>query len=80
MKRPSYKLIQAAVNGDEAALQKIMKHYEPMIEAECGGNQLVCQQVTLALRETILHYDLNAPEKNESYLREQYPEAMDKSL
>lgn len=76
MERPSYKLIQAAVNGDKEAMKKIMKHYEPMIDAECGGNQMVRQQIIMGLRDAILHYDLNNPEKNEAYLREHYPEEL----
>ena len=74
MDNPSYELIVAAVGGDEKAMEKILRHYEPMIEAESGGNQMIRQQITEALREAILQYDLNDPEKNEAYLREKYPQ------
>ena len=74
MEMPSYDLIVAAVGGDEEAMEKILRHYEPMIEAESGGNQVIRQQITEALREAILQYDLNDPEKNEAYLREKYPQ------
>lgn len=74
MDNPSYELIVAAVGGDEEAMEKILQHYEPMIEAESGGNQMIRQQITEALREAILQYDLNDPEKNEAYLREKYPQ------
>lgn len=74
MEYPSYELIVAAVGGDEEAMEKILQHYEPMIEAESGGNQMIRQQITEALREAILQYDLNDPEKNEAYLREKYPQ------
>ena len=74
MAGPSYKLIVAAVSGDEQAMKKILKHYEPMINEQCGGNEMVRRQITEALREAILHYDLNDPAKNDAYLRENYPE------
>ena len=74
MDNPSYELIVAAVGGDEEAMEKILQHYEPMIEAESGGNQMIRQQITEALRKAILQYDLNDPEKNEAYLREKYPQ------
>ena len=74
MDNPSYELIVAAVGGDEEAMEKILQHYEPMIEAESGGNPMIRQQITEALREAILQYDLNDPEKNEAYLREKYPQ------
>ena len=74
MEMPSYDLIVAAVGGDEEAMEKILRHYEPMIEAESGGNQIIRQQITKALREAILQYDLNSPEKNEEYLKTHYPE------
>ena len=75
MERPNYELIQAAVNGDEEAMEKIIKFYEPMIDAECGGNRIIRHQIIIGLREAILHYDLNDPKKNEAYLREHYPDA-----
>ena len=77
MEMPSYDLIVAAVGGDEDAMEKILRHYEPMIEAESGGNQMIRQQITEALREAILQYDLNSPEKNEEYLNTHYPDQSD---
>lgn len=74
MDYPTYDLIVAAIGGDEEAMEKILQHYEPMIEAESGGNQMIRQQITEALRKAILQYDLNDPEKNEAYLREKYPQ------
>lgn len=72
MNKPSYDLIVAAVNGDKAALDKIIQHYQPMIEKESGGNPLIGKQITHALREAILHYDLNDPKKNDEYLHANY--------
>lgn len=77
MEMPSYDLIVAAVGGDEEAMEKILRHYEPMIEAESGGNQMIRRQITEALREAILQYDLNSPEKNEEYLNTHYPDKSD---
>lgn len=77
MEMPSYDLIVAAVGGDEEAMEKILRHYEPMIEAESGGNQMIRLQITKALREAILQYDLNSPEKNEEYLTTHYPDKSD---
>ena len=74
MEMPSYELIVAAVGGDEHAMERILKHYEPMINEQCGGNEMVRRQITEALREAILHYDLNDPAKNDAYLRENYPD------
>ena len=74
MEMPKYELIVAAVSGDEQAMKRILKYYEPMINEQCGGNEMVRQQITEALREAILHYDLNDPAKNEAYLRENYPD------
>lgn len=74
MDYPSYDLIVAAVGGDEDAMEKIIQHYESIIEEQCGGNELMRRQVTEALREAILHYDLRDPAKNEAYLRELSPE------
>lgn len=54
MAGPSYELIVAAVSGDEQAMNRILKHYEPMINEQCGGNEMVRQQITKALREAIL--------------------------
>ena len=77
MDYPTYDLIVAAIGGDEEAMEKILQHYEPMIEAESGGNQVIRQQITEALREAILQYDLNSPEKNEEYLNTHYPDQSD---
>ena len=77
MEMPSYDLIVAAVGGDEEAMEKILRHYEPMIEAESGGNQMIRLQITKVLREAILQYDLNSPEKNEEYLNTHYPDKSD---
>ena len=41
MDYPSYDLIVAAVGGDERAMEKIIQHYEPMINEQCGGNEMV---------------------------------------
>lgn len=73
MAGPSYELIVAAVSGDEQAMEKIIQHYEPMIEEQCGGNEEVRQQIISGLVDAIRHYDLNDPEKNDAYLREKYP-------
>lgn len=72
---PSYDLIVAAGGGDKEALEKIIQHYEPMIEEQCGGNETVRQQIIMGLKDAILHYDLNDMEKNEKYLSEKYPDA-----
>lgn len=74
MDYPRYDLIVAAVGGDERAMEKIIQHYEPMINEQCGGNEMVRRQIAEALREAILHYDLNDPAKNDAYLRENYPD------
>ena len=74
MENPSYELIVAAVGGDEKAVEKILRHYEPMINEQCGGNEMVRRQITEALREGSLHYDVNDPAKNDAYLRENYPD------
>ena len=73
MNTPSYDLIVAAVNGDEAALNKIIQHYQPMIEKESKGNPKVRKQITDALSEAILHYDLENPATNDEYLQSKYP-------
>ena len=75
MTGPSYELIAAAVGGDKEALEKIIQHYEPMIDAQCGGNEEIRQQIILALIDGIRHYDLNHPEKNAEYLNQKYPDA-----
>lgn len=74
MENPSCDLIVAAVGGDEEAMDEILRHYEPMINEQCGGNEIMHRQVTEALREAILHYDLSDLAKNEAYLRENYPD------
>ena len=73
MNTPYYDLIVAAVNGDKAALDKIIQHYQPMIEAESGGNPLIRKQITDGLREAILHYNLEDPAENDKYLQSKYP-------
>lgn len=77
MAGPSYELIVAAVSGDEQAMEKIIQHYEPMIEEQCGGNEVVRQQIISGLVDAIQHYDLNDLEKNDAYLREKYPESQE---
>lgn len=77
MNTPSYDLIVAAVNGDKATLDKIIQHYQPMIEKESGGNPLIGKQITNALREAILHYNLNDPKKNDQYLQKDYLDGKD---
>lgn len=71
MKKPSYDLVVAAVNGDKAALDLIVMHYQPMIEKASGGNPIIHKQISDQLREAILHYDLNNPAANEEYLNSQ---------
>lgn len=73
MEMPSYDLIVAAVGGDPEAMEKILRIYTPLIEEECHGDEDMRQEITLALMEAILHYDLNDPEKNREYLRKQLP-------
>lgn len=73
MNTPSYDLIVAAVKGDEAALDKIIQHYQPMIEKESRGNPLIRKQITDGLREAILHYNLENPAVNDEYLQSKYP-------
>ena len=73
MNTPSYDLILAAVNGDEAALDKIIQHYQPMIEKESKENPIIRKQITIGLREAILHYDLENPAANDEYLQSKYP-------
>lgn len=73
MNTPSYDLIVAAVKGDEAALNKIIQHYQPMIEKESRGNPLIREQITKGLREAILHYNLENPAANDAYLQSKYP-------
>lgn len=41
MENPSYELIVAAVGGDEQVLEKIIQYYEPMINEQSGGNEIV---------------------------------------
>lgn len=73
MNKPSYDLIVAAVNGDKVALDLIIMHYQPMIEKESKGNPIVRKQITDALREAILHYDLENPAANDEYLQSKCP-------
>ena len=73
MKRPSYDLIVAAVNGDKAALELILMHYHTAIEKASGGNPIIYKQIADSLREAILHYDLENPAANDAYLQEKFP-------
>ena len=73
MNKPNYDLIVAAVNGNETALEKIIQHYQPMIEKESRGNPIVRKQITQALREAILHYNLDDPSETDKYLQSKYP-------
>ena len=73
MKKPSYDLIVAAVNGDKAALELIMMHYHSAIEKASGGNPIIFKQIADCLREAILHYDLENPAANDEYLQATYP-------
>lgn len=73
MKRPSYDLIVDAVNGDKVALDLIIMHYQTMIEKESKGDPVIRKQITDALREAILHYDLDNPAANDEYLQSKYP-------
>ena len=73
MNTPSYDLIVAAVNGDKAALDKIIQHYQPMIEKESRGNPIIRKQITKGLREAILHYNLENLAANDEYLQSKYP-------
>lgn len=77
MENPSYELIVAAVGGDEKAMEKILRHYEPMINDQCGGDEDMRQEITLALIDAIRHYDLNDPVKNEEYLKTHCPDHSD---
>lgn len=77
MENPSYELIVAAVGGDEKAVENILRHYEPMINEQCGGDEDIRQEITLALVDAIRHYDLNNPVKNEEYLKTHYPDPSD---
>lgn len=73
MNKLSYDLIVAAVNGDEAALKKIIQHYMPMIEKESGSNPLIRNHIIKGLREAILHYNLEDPAENDKYLQSRSP-------
>lgn len=73
MNKPSYDLIAAAVNGDKVALDLIIMHYQTMIEKESKGNPIVRKQITDALCEAILHYDLENPAENDEYLQSKCP-------
>ena len=71
--KPSYDLIVAAVNGDKVALDLIIMHYQSMIEKESKGDPVIRKQITDALREAILHYDLENPAAIDEYLQSKYP-------
>ncbi len=74
MKRLTDEVIIAAVGGDEEAMSKVLAHYAPMIRKYSGGNENMKRYITEGLRESILHYNLNDPQKNEEYLRQRYPQ------
>ena len=40
-KGPKYELIVAAVGGDENAIDEIVRHFEPMIDVQSGGDKEV---------------------------------------
>ena len=66
-----YEQIVAAVGGDEKAMEKIIRHYDPMIEAQSGGDQEVREYIIAELRTAIRHYDLCDDQKNRIYLLKQ---------
>lgn len=70
-KGPKYERIVAAVGGDEKAIEKIIRHFEPMIDAQSGGDQAVREFIIAELRTAIRHYDLHDDQKNRIYLLQQ---------
>ncbi len=70
-KGPKYERIVAAVGGDEKAMEKIIRHFEPMIDAESGGDKEVREFIIAELRTAIRHYDLHDDQKNRIYLLKQ---------
>ena len=75
MDKINYDLIAAAVGGDNKAIEKIVQHFEPMIQEESKGDSEVRQRIVSGLIDAIRHYDLNSPEKNEEYLAKKFPDA-----
>ena len=61
-KKPSYELIAAAVNGDQAAMEQILKIYEPYIKKASGGNEDLRQHIFVELIASIKNYDLSTPD------------------
>ena len=49
-KGPKYERIVAAVGGDEMAIDEIVRHFEPMIDAESGGDKEVREFIIAELR------------------------------
>ena len=70
-KGPKYERIVAAVGGHEKAMEKIIRHFEPMIDAESGGDKEVREFIIAELRTAIRHYDLHDEHKNRIYLLKQ---------
>ena len=70
-KGPKYERVVAAVGGDEKAIEKIIRHYEPMIDAQSGGDKEVRGCIIAELRTAIRHYDLHDDQKNRIYLLKQ---------
>ena len=67
-KGPKYEQIVAAVGGDENAIDEIVRHFEPMIDAQSGGDKEVREFIIAELRKAIRHYDLHDQQKNNAYL------------
>lgn len=70
-KGPKYERIVAAVGGDEKAIDEIVRHFEPMIDAQSGGDKEVREFIIAELRTAIRHYDLHDDQKNRIYLLKQ---------
>ena len=70
-KGPKYERIVAAVGGDEMAIDEIVRHFEPMIDAESGGDKEVREFIIAELRTAIRHYDLDDEQKNRIFLLKQ---------
>lgn len=70
-KGPKYERIVAAVGGDEMAIDEIVRHFEPMIDAQSGGDKEVREYIIAELRTAIRHYDLHDEQKNSIYLLKQ---------
>ena len=70
-KGPKYERIVAAVGGDEKAIDEIVRHFEPMIDAQSGGDKEVREFIIAELRTAIRHYDLHDEQKNRISLLKQ---------